>query len=168
MKWAIVGYCSSSLWGILGSFDDELSAHRARQILSKRYTNSYITVLEYQDLGDLEGRCKAYLTVFGFSDLDNIPNLLADTWSPLVDDGVFDFVKTVESRSAISALPGEDGYSTYIRFLDNIILNDWDMVEEIETGLMEGDTPVIIQKYENLLSDLYFRRNYLRLNNIRI
>ena len=166
MKWWIIGYCSGDYMGILASFSDEFSAHKRRRELAAQYPAARLAVEYSDDKQYLEDSFRRIMQTAGFdfvADVVDHEQTLEEIRRTASADH-FEFISRVKDRTQLTALPDDPGYTNYLRFLDNIINHDWGLIEELESGFAsESADAFAVGDYENLLGDVYFRRNYLQL-----
>jgi len=170
-NWYIVGYHIQLGSGIIRGPLDQFTAYRLHKQFIRDYPTALLRLINECDITTVNRIAADYLQSLGVRDTSidgSVDGYWADLSSARVD--------TIEYKSEftprgfdqlrpLTVLPDDPRYDSYVKMLDDIIRDDWDMVEEIAYGLVQGHTPVIIEHHKNLLSDLYFRKNYLDLRS---
>lgn len=157
MKWAVIGWVSSTNNGCFSISDDEFSAHKSKREFCKNFGVNSFYVVDLAGYDNLSTAVQVVLEARGFN--------LNQSITGDIYDQHFEFLCDVrESSDRLTALPGDAGYSRYLKTLDDIIDSGlMDLVEEMDDGfpLMLPENLVV-----DLRGDLYFRRNYLKLRGV--
>lgn len=165
--WHIIGYHISLGSGIIRDHLDQFTAYRLHRELIRDYPTAQLRIIQESNMDTVKRRAADLILGLG------VESISSGGWvDSSFTDSSFALVDTIEYKprgyatlQPLTVMPDDPRYDSYLQMLDDIIRDDWDIVEEIAHGLVTGHTPVVIEKYDNLLSDLYFRKNYLSLRD---
>lgn len=154
MNYHIIGDHPITGPGLIATNLDEFTAHRIMRDLYRQHPSIQLFMFTGSEV-ERDARLTNYMASRGVASIHH----------PVGYQYPDSFHFHVFVRPELLPLPGSDSYNNYLKTIDNIIRDDWSLVEELDTGLMEMGKPFIVSGYGNILSDIYDRRAYLESIN---